>query len=108
MKKNNRHIASFTIMNVLIGMVISSLLVGFVYTVYTNLSQMSGQYSATQLVINDYKIAKADINRNMETASTVTATPHGFVIADEGGNLVDYYLDGNQLIKKTNKLTTFD
>ena len=90
-------------MNVLIGMVISSLLVGFVYTVYTNLSQISAQYTSTQLEVNGYKIAKADVKRNMQTASVVQPTPHGFVISNEAGVVIDYYLDGKQLIKKTNK-----
>lgn len=104
--KKTKHIPSFTLINVLIGMTISSILISFVYTVYTNLSQITFQYQTTHLQINEYNLANADLNRNIGKAKTIIAHPKGFKIETTNQNEVIYFQDGHDLIKKTKNTKT--
>lgn len=99
--KGDTHIESFTIMNVLVGMTLTGLLVGFIYTIQTNMSQMQHGYTATHTVLNDYEIAKADLKRNVEAGKEIQDYPHGFSIINNNGGIVSYFLDGKNLLKKT-------
>ncbi|MGV6862292.1 MAG: hypothetical protein ACWA41_11000 [Putridiphycobacter sp.] len=102
MKKTN-HISSFTLINVLVGMTISSILISFVYTIYTNLSQITIQYQKTHLHLNDYNLAIADLNRNIEGAKTIISYPKGFKIQTHNQDEIIYFKDNHHLIKKTKR-----
>ena len=109
MKKTDSNIKSFTLMSVLVGMVISGLMIGFVYYIYTNLNQITHGYMSTHTTINAYTIAKADLNREIEKASKIVQYPNGFILQQNDSDIY-YNVRNNQLIKKRNgsELIIFD
>ena len=109
MGKVNSNIKSFTLMSVLVGMVISGLLIGFVYSIYTNLNQITYGYQATHTTINDYNIAKADLKRELEKSTKLLPYPNGFSL-EQNNNDICYFVKNNQLIKKRsgNELIIFE
>jgi len=88
-------------MSVLVGMVISGLMIGFVYSIYTNLNQMTYNYQSVHTSINAFNIAKADLKREIESAAKISPYPNGFVL-EQQNNIIQYYVKENQLIKKQN------
>ena len=76
-------------MSVLVGMVISGLMIGFVYYIYTNLNQITHGYMSTHTTINAYTIAKADLNREIEKASKIVQYPNGFILQQNDSDI--YY-----------------
>jgi len=101
MKNVSQNIKSFTLMSVLVGMVISGLMIGFVYSIYTNLNQMTYNYQSVHTSINAFNIAKADLKREIESAAKISPYPNGFVL-EQQNNIIQYYVKENQLIKKQN------
>jgi len=100
MMKNNK-LKSFTLMSVLIGMVLSSLLMSFVYYIYSNMNQVTHQYSNTHLGLNNFILAKTDIKREIEASQEILAYPNGFSVLNND-KMINYYLSQNQLIKNRN------
>jgi len=88
-------------MSVLVGMVISGLMIGFVYSIYTNLNQMTYNYQSVHTSINAFNIAKADLKREIESTAKISPYPNGFVL-EQQNNTIKYYVKENQLIKKQN------
>lgn len=88
-------------MSVLVGMVISGLMIGFVYSIYTNLNQITYGYQANHTKINEYNIAKADLKRELEQSIKLSPYPNGFSLK-QNDNEINYFVKNNQLIKKTN------
>jgi len=109
MKSVNQNIKSFTLMSVLVGMVISGLMIGFVYSIYTNLNQMTYNYQSIHTSINAFNIAKADLKREIELADKIAPYPNGFVL-EQKNNTIQYYVKESQLIKKekANELIIFE
>jgi len=101
MKKVNQNIKSFTLMSVLVGMVISGLMIGFVYTIYTNLNQMTYNYQSIHTSINAFNMAKADLKREIEISDKIWSYPNGFAL-EQQNSTIQYYVKENQLIKKQN------
>lgn len=101
MKKNKKHIPAFTLMNVMTGIVISGILVGSVYYIYTNIFQNNHTYESIRFQLNDFLIAKADINRNIEKSKDVFLYPNGFSILNSENEQTLYLLEEKNLIKKT-------
>ena len=90
-------------MSVLVGMVICSLMIGFVYSIYTNLNQITYTYQSVHANINAFNIAKADIKRELEMTNKILPFPNGFILEQQKSK-IHYYVRENSLIKKQNEL----
>ena len=58
MKNKKQYLRAFTVIELLVSLVISGLLIGFVYYIYTNLNQLSVQYQNIHLTLNDFQLAR--------------------------------------------------
>ena len=105
MKNKKQYLRAFTVIELLVSLVISGLLIGFVYYIYTNLTQLSVQYQNIHLTLNDFQLAKADLKRNVEKSTSIIAYPNGFSLKTDNTQ-IDYFRDGEKLIKKTNQIQT--
>jgi len=105
MKNKKQYLRAFTVIELLVSLVISGLLIGFVYYIYTNLNQLSVQYQNIHLTLNDFQLAKADLKRNVEKSTSVITYPNGFSLKTYNTQ-IDYFRDGEKLVKKTSQIQT--
>ncbi len=101
MKNNKFHIKkvpAFTMMDLLTGMVIMSIIVAIVFYMMTSTNQQVHSFGKIRAEIVSFNLMKSDLYHNAELAEKIIEIPNGFVmIADE--KEVRYELNNETLIR---------
>lgn len=105
MQINKRKIPAFTLVDILTGMVVTSIVIAMVFYVFTALNKQVYDYGETRNQINGFLLLKTDLKRQFERAdATVTGTPGGFVV-EGGSDEIHYLKEGKVLLRKLKEVT---
>lgn len=104
--KDKNYIASFTMMDVLTGMVVMSIVVVMVFYLMSATTQQAYGYQKIRIELNNYLLLKADLKRQTELADRIEDLPNGFRLISKGKEIS--YLQQDHLIlrKSENSLDT--
>jgi hypothetical protein len=105
MRRKN-HIAAFTMMDILTGMVVMSIVVSMVFYLMSATTQQATGYQQIRIELNDYLLLRADLNRKANSAERMEDLPNGFRLSSSS-ETVNYLMQENFLIRKSeNSLDT--
>jgi hypothetical protein len=93
-------IAAFTLMDLMTGMVITSIVVGMVLYSFAGLNKQITAYTLTRAEITNYRLMKLDLERQFEASnSQIITLPNGFY-AENDSTKIDYVFDGIYFLRK--------
>lgn len=101
---NKNKIAAFTLMDVLTGMVITSVIIAMVFYLFSSLNEQVYHYGNTRSDLNHFIVMKQDLKYQFDLAEDVIAVPDGVVLSGGNGE-IEYFKEGNLLIRETKGLT---
>lgn len=106
MNSHRRHIAAFTMMDVLMGMAIMSLVITMAYYVLTAAQQQLFLFGSARFELSQHLINRHDLKRQFFEASTIHSTQRGFTINTPSG-IISYEQHENFLLRiSTHKTDT--
>jgi len=76
--RNNGYIPAFTMMDILTGMVVMSIVIVMVFYLMSATNQQAFGYQKIRLELNNYLLLKADLKRQVEAADRMVDSPDGF------------------------------
>ena len=97
-KHINKRLPSYTIMDVLMGMVVTSIVISIVFFLLTSVNKQNHEFQKTRLELNDYLILNNLLKRELDLTAEVTEIPNGLVFKN-GLDEIHYQLKENQLIR---------
>lgn len=103
MNKGNK-IAAFTMVDILTGMVITSIIISMVFYLFTALNKQVADYGSTRNQLNGFLLLKTDLMRQFDQSGGIMAQPNGFDLVS-GSTAISYFQDGNLLLRKTPYVT---
>ena len=83
-------------MDVLMGMVVTSIVVSIVFFLLTSVNKQNHEYQTTRLELNDYLILNNLLKRELEQTEKVVEVPNGLVFMN-GEDEIYYQLRDQQL-----------
>ncbi len=100
-----RKIPSFTMVDVLSGMVITSIIVSMVFYLFTALNKQVAVYGQVRNDLNSFMLMRVDFKRQFElTDKEITGVPFGVSMTGDSDNLT-YVKEDNYLLRITNEIT---
>lgn len=104
-------IAAFTLVDVLTGMIITSIIIAMVFYIFTALNKQVFDYGNTRNQINAFLLLKSDLRQKFESKDAVVfGVPGGLEVVQENGSIT-YLKEGTILLRKSeysmDTLTTF-
>jgi hypothetical protein len=101
----SRKIAAFTMVDILTGMVISSIIISMVFYLFTAMNKQIADYGQMRNEINRYLLLKTDLKRQVEgRQNTAIGIPRGIEITSENRALT-YKKEGELLIRQQTEST---
>lgn len=91
-----KYIAAFTMMDILTGMVIMSIVIAMVFYLMTATNNQAFNYQKIRIELNDYMLLKADLKRRADLANRIEAVPNGFKLVSENDEIT--YLKSNSFL----------
>lgn len=105
MIKKQPKIAAFTIMDLMTGMVITSIVVGMVFYSFAGLNKQITSYTLTRAEITVYRLMKLDLERQFDQPdNTILSLPNGFSIENDSSK-IDYVVEGTMLMRQNGFMT---
>jgi hypothetical protein len=102
MKTNSAKMQAFTMMDILTGMVVMSIVIAMVFYVMSATNGQVLAYGNVRVRLNEYQLMKADLKRQTERALKIESIPNGFRLILEAGPL-DYIEENSLLLRKSEK-----
>jgi len=101
---NVQKIAAFTMMDILTGMVVTSIIVGMVFYVFSSLNQQVANYGNTRNEINAYLLMRNDLIRQFDNPETIIyGVPNGIEVV-QGEQEITYTQNNSLLIREINRV----
>ena len=97
---SGKKIAAFTMVDVLTGVVITSIIIGMVFYLFTSLNKQVADYGETRNQLNRYLLLKTDLKRQFDKNEQIKAVPFGFELG-AGAELVSYQPSESSFIRAT-------
>jgi len=97
---NKQRIPAFTMMDVLTGMVVMSIVVVMVFYLMSATTQQAFGYQKIRLELNNYLLLKADLKRQTELADRMEELPNGFKLVSDNSEIT-YLQQDRLLLRKT-------
>lgn len=102
---NPQKIAAFTMVDVLTGMVISSIIISMVFYLFTALNKQVFGYGNTRNEINTYLLLKTDLKRQFEVNSnSIYGIPGGFSVKNDS-MIINYTKEGELFMRSINLIS---
>lgn len=98
-------IKGFTVMDLLTGMVIMSIVIAMVYSLFSATTGQVGKYQGTRTEINDYLLMKAELSRSTESAELITAIPAGVEMVFNDREPIQFILKEEFLIRESGMIS---
>ena len=102
--QNKNHISAFTMMDILTGMVVMSIVISMVFYLLTASNKQAIDYRKVRIELNDFMLMKSDLKLQVDRAESIEAVPHGFRLIRED-QLLEYIQVDQFLIRKSNMTT---
>lgn len=98
MNKPNK-IAAFTMVDILTGMIITSIIISMVFYLFTSVNKQVATYSHVRNDLNEFLLLKSDLKRQFEkNENTIIGIPGGISIVGPSFEL-NYIKEGDLLIR---------
>ena len=94
----DQRLPSYTIMDVLMGMVVTSLVISVVFFLLTSVNKQNHIFQQVRLELNDYLILNNMVKRELDQTSQVFEVPNGLVF-QSGTESIHYLLKDSQLLR---------
>jgi len=105
MIKKHPKIAAFTIMDLMTGMVITSIVVGMVFYSFAGLNKQITSYTLTRSEITVYRLMKQDLERQFDHPyNTILSLPNGFSVENDSTK-INYVVEGTRFIRQNGFMT---
>lgn len=103
MNKMNK-IPAFTMVDILTGMVITSLIMGMVFYLFTALNKQIRDYGEVRHEINSFLLLKGDLGRKFESSEyVIEAVPQGFMMSSSIDEVL--FIQENEYLIRHSNLT---
>lgn len=99
MSNGSKKIAAFTVMDLLTGMVIMSIIIAIVFYLIGNTNQQVFRYAHSRSDVIAFSLLKENLNQTVEGADRIVGWPNGFKVVS-GSKGVAFFQDGNLLMSK--------
>ena len=100
MNKQNK-IAAFTMVDILTGMVITSIIISMVFYLFSALNKQMFDYGKTRNELNTFLLLRTDLKRQFNAANNnLIGIPNGISLDTEIGNFT-YLKEGDLLLRKS-------
>lgn len=99
MIKFSKKIAAFTIMDLLTGMVIMSIIIAIVFYLIGNTNQQVFQYARSRSNVIAFSLLKENLNRVVEDSDKIIEWPNGFKTVSEKSEVI-FFQEGDFLMSK--------
>jgi len=99
--KKTYRLSAFTMMDLLTGMVIMSIVVGIVFYLLNSTNFQVIKYGRTTAAMTSFNLMTADLNYNVNKADKIVEIPNGFDLVFEN-EAITYQLDDSYLIRSEN------
>jgi Tfp pilus assembly protein FimT len=78
-----KRFAAFTLMDLLTGMVITSIIVAMVFYLLTAINKQSYTYANVRYELNEFILLNADLNRETDNCKRIQEIPFGFTLLSD-------------------------
>lgn len=101
MNSNKGKIAAFTMVDVLTGMIITSIIMSMVFYLFTALNKQVADYGQVRTDLNGYLLLRSDLERQFDSNDkTITGVPGGILLRSKEQELT-YLKEGDYLLRLT-------
>ncbi|MCH2232946.1 MAG: hypothetical protein MK078_01750 [Crocinitomicaceae bacterium] len=98
-------ISAFTMMDVLTGMVIMSIIIGMVYYLFTSVNYQLIQYTKNKSELYQHLSLQSELNWSTANAKEIIRTPKGFDFTFAESPTISIEENGSQLLRKYERFT---
>lgn len=98
--RSKKYIPGFTMMDILTGMVVMSIVIVMVFYLMSATNQQAFSYQKVRIELNNYILLKADLKRQTDLADRIEDLPNGFKLISSEGE-IEYQQQDNFLLRKT-------
>jgi hypothetical protein len=95
---NKNKIRAFTMMDILTGMVVMSIVIAMVFYILPATNRQVFLYGEVRMRLNEYLLMKADLERHVDGADRIEEVPAGFCLIDDSKS-VTYFNNGGNLLR---------
>lgn len=104
MKLNHKYKA-FTLTETVFGLIISSVLIGVIYTIFTSFNKQFITFQKQQLITNDYMVFDTTFNKDMYAAVNVYYNDEILSLKQYDETVIRYSFKGNVIERQQNEHT---
>lgn len=95
-----RKLLAFTLVDVLAGMVIMSIVVTMVFGAFNMVNRQTHDFQKMRLELNDFELMQADLSRQIDLCEHIYEIPAGFVL-EKDQKEIRYFTSEGSLIRQT-------
>ncbi|MBD3639232.1 MAG: hypothetical protein HUJ25_17885 [Crocinitomicaceae bacterium] len=97
-------LSAFTLVDVLAGMVIMSIVVTMVFGAFNMVNRQTHDFQKMRIELNDFELMESDLSRQVDLCESIYEIPSGFVLEREG-KVIKYLISKGALIRQTEAST---
>ena len=91
---------AFTLVDILAGMVIMSIVVGMVFGVFNMVNSQTQDFQNLRIELNEFVLMQADLQRQIDACENIYQVPSGFVLELKDEEL-KYFISENALMRQS-------
>lgn len=99
---------AFTILELVIGLVISSIVISMVYVIYENISKQMIEYSLQQEELMEYNQFQSILFKDIKLAKELVIIDQKHIRLDMQSKQIDYFFYRDNIVRKSNAKETFN
>ncbi|MBP2832833.1 hypothetical protein J8281_11610 [Aquimarina sp. U1-2] len=105
--KKHTRLSAFTILELVIGITISSLVITMVYVIYDNLSRQVITYSRQQDELMIYHQFEGLFSKDIQLSKKLSVIDKAHIVLDMHDKEIHYFFKNDEIIRKEETLDTF-
>ena len=91
---------AYTLVDVLAGMVIMSIVVGMVFGIFNMVNRQTQDFQKLRIELNEFVLMQSDLQRQIDACENIYQVPSGFVLESQNTEL-KYFLSEGTLLRQT-------
>mgnify|MGYP007077400963 CR=1 FL=1 len=99
-RSREARLPAFTLVDILAGMVIMSIVVGMVFGVFNMVNRQTHDFQNLRIELNEFVLMQADLQRQIDACENIYQVPSGFVLELQDDEL-KYFISENALIRQS-------
>lgn len=106
--KKHKNVKAFTLLEMIIGLTISSIIIAMVYLIYSNISRQMVSYTQQQNELMEYNQFQNVWSREIQLAKRINAETLREIRLELNKQHIEYRLEESQIIRESKTVDTFD